>query len=94
MSALVRFVTDAASAETDTFTGRGEKQFAWIEGQTKFEIFLTTEGGIVLVEGKSPASGLKNKLVTAYLKNFRDLPPEQLGVRVKLPCRRTSTSNE
>ena len=31
MDALIRFIADAATAEDDTFTSRGDKMFAWID---------------------------------------------------------------
>ena len=85
MAALVRFVTDAASAEVDTFTSRGDKLFAWIDGDTKTETILTTERELSLQKEKVQLLGLDHPLVTAYLRKFRELPPEQLGVRVQSP---------
>jgi hypothetical protein len=38
-----------------------------------------------LAKEKIQLLGLDHPLVTAYLKNFRDLPPEQLGIRVQSP---------
>ena len=35
MDALIRFVADAATAEGETFTGRGDKMFAWINKDTR-----------------------------------------------------------
>src|ERR1035438_2648153 len=43
MSALVRFIADAARAEGETFTARGDKLFAWIDKDTRTETLLTTE---------------------------------------------------
>jgi hypothetical protein len=85
MAALVRFVTEAASAESDTFTSRGDKLFAWVDGHTKTETVLTTERELSLQKEKVQLLGLDHPLVTAYLRNFRDLPPEHLGVRVQSP---------
>ena len=46
---------------------------------------MTTERELSLQKEKVQLLGLDHPLVTAYLKNFRDLPPEQLGVRVQSP---------
>jgi hypothetical protein len=85
MGALVRFVTGAASAEADTFTSRGDKLFAWIDGDTKTETLLTTERELSLQKEKVQLLGLDHPVVTAYLRKFRNLPPEHLGVRVQSP---------
>ncbi len=85
MGALVRFVTDAASAETDTFTGRGDKIFAWIDGDTKNETVLTTDRELSLQKEKVQLLGLDHPIVTTYLRKYRDFPPEQIGVRVQSP---------
>jgi SNF2 family DNA or RNA helicase len=85
LGALVRFVTDAASAEADTFASRGDKLFTWIDGATKTETLLTTERELSLQQEKVQLLGLDHPLVTAYMRKFRDLPPEQLGLRVQSP---------
>ena len=85
MGALVRFVTDAASAEADTFTSRGDKLFAWINGETKAETLLTTERGLSLEKETVQLLGLDHPLVMAYLLKFRNLPPEEIGVRLQSP---------
>ena len=85
MDALVRFVTDAACAEADTFTSRGDKLFAWINNQSKSEALLTTERELFLQQENVQLLGLDHPVVAAYLRKFRDLPPEQLGVRVQSP---------
>jgi hypothetical protein len=85
MSTLVRFVTEAASAEADTFNSRGDKIFAWIDGKTKTETLLTTERELSLQKENVQLLGLDHPLVANYLGNFRDLRPEQLGVRVQSP---------
>ena len=43
MDALIRFIAEAATAEGETFTGRGDKMFAWIDKDTQNETLLTTE---------------------------------------------------
>ncbi|MEI7731352.1 MAG: helicase-related protein [Verrucomicrobiota bacterium] len=85
MGALVRFVTDAASADADTFTIRGDKLFAWIDGQTRAETLLTTERELSLQREKVQLLGLDHPLVAAYLLKFRDLPPEEIGMSVQSP---------
>jgi hypothetical protein len=85
MSALVRFVTDAARAEAHIFTSRGNKLFALIDNETKTETLLTTERELSLQKEKVQLLGLDHPLVTAYMRIFRDIPPEQIGVRVQSP---------
>ncbi len=85
MDALVRFVGDAASAEADTFTKRGDKLFAWIDHSTKTEVLLTTERELSLRMEKVQLLGLDHPIVTKYLQLFREYPPEQLGIRAQSP---------
>jgi len=85
MAALVRFITEAASAEADTFTSRGDKLFAWVDGETKTETLLTTARELSLQKEKVQLLGLDHPLVTAYLLKFRNLPADELGVRVQSP---------
>jgi hypothetical protein len=85
MSALVRFVADAASAEDETFTSRGDKLFAWIDKDTRAEALLTTERELSLQKENVQLLGLDHPLVAAYLRKFRELPPEELGLCVRSP---------
>jgi superfamily II DNA or RNA helicase len=85
MGALVRFVADAASAEGDTFTGRGDKLFAWINKDNKAETLLTTERDLSLQKEDVQLLGLDHPVVASYLRKFRELPPEELGLRVQSP---------
>src|ERR1035441_6315722 len=68
MGALVKFVADAASAETDTFTSRGDKLFAWINRNTKIETLLTTDRELSLQKEKVQLLGLDHPIVTSYLR--------------------------
>ena len=85
MDALVRFIADAANAEGETFTGRGDKLFAWIDKDTQTETLLTTERELSLQKENVQLLGLDHPLVAAYLRKFRELPPEELGLRVQSP---------
>ena len=85
MAALVRFMTDAASAEGNMFTGRGDNLFVWIDKDTNSETLLTTERDLSLQKESVQLLGLDHPLVVAHLKQFRELPPEELGLCVKSP---------
>jgi SNF2 family DNA or RNA helicase len=85
MGALVRFIADAASAEDETFTARGDKLFAWIDKDTRTETLLTTERELSLQKENVQLLGLDHPLVTAYLRKFRELPPEELGLCAQSP---------
>jgi hypothetical protein len=85
MDALIRFIADAATAESETFTGRGAKMFAWINKDTQNEILLTTERELSLQKESVQLLGLDHPIVAAYLKKFRELLPEELGICVQTP---------
>jgi SNF2 family DNA or RNA helicase len=85
MGALVKFIADAASAEGEAFTGRGDKVFAWIDKTTRTETLLTTERELSLQKENVQLLGLDHPLVAAYLRKFRELPPEELGLCVQSP---------
>jgi superfamily II DNA or RNA helicase len=85
MDALVRFVADAANAESETFTGRGDKLFAWINKDTRTETLLTTDRELSLQKENIQLLGLDLPLVAAYLRKFREHPPEEIGFRVQSP---------
>ena len=85
MGALVRFVGDAASAEDQTFNSRGDKLFVWIDKVTRTETLLTTERELSLQKENVQLLGLDHPLVAAYLRKFRELPPEELGLCVQSP---------
>ena len=85
MDALVQFVADAANTEGETFTSRGDKSFAWIDKHTGAEILLTTDRELSLQKESVQLLGLDHPLVVAHLKQFRELPPEELGLCVKSP---------
>lgn len=85
MAALVRFVSEVARAENQTFTNRGDKLFAWVNNDSKSETLLTTERELSLQNESIQLLGLDHPLVATHLRTFRDLPPEELGVRVQSP---------
>ena len=85
MDALIRFIADAATAEGETFTGRGDKMFAWIDKDTQTETLLTTERELSLQKENVQLLGLDHPIVSAYLRKFRELPPEELGLSVQSP---------
>jgi hypothetical protein len=85
MNALVRFITDAANAEGDTFASRGDKLFMWISKDTRTETRLTTDREFSMEQENVQLLGLDHPLVAAYLRRFREQPPEELGFRVQSP---------
>jgi hypothetical protein len=85
MGALVQFIADAASAEGETFTIRGDRLFGWIDKDTRTETLLTTERELSLQRENVQLLGLDHPLVVAYLRKFRELPPEELGLCVQSP---------
>lgn len=85
MGALVRFVADAARAENDTFASRGDKLFFWINQDNHSETLFTTEREVSLQKENIQLLGLDHPLVAILFRKFRDLPPEELGVRVQSP---------
>jgi hypothetical protein len=85
MDALVRFIADAATAEDETFTGRGDKMFVWVNKDALSETLLTTERDLSLRMENVQLLGLDHPIVAAYLRKFRELPPEELGLCVQSP---------
>jgi superfamily II DNA or RNA helicase len=85
MDALIRFIADAATAEGETFTGRGDNMFAWTNRGSQSEILLTTEREVSLQKESVQLLGLDHPIVAAYLRKFRELPPEELGLCVQTP---------
>jgi hypothetical protein len=82
---LARFLADAASAEGETFNSRGEHLFAWFDKDSQTEMLLTTQRELSLQEENIQFIGLDHPLVAARLRKFRDLPPDEIGVRVQSP---------
>ena len=85
MGALVRFIDAAATAEDDAFTSRGDNLYAWINKSTHTETLLTTQRELSLQNENVQLIGLDHPLVVAYLKKYRELPPEELGICVVSP---------
>ena len=85
MHALTRFLTDVARAEAEKFTTRPDKLFVWFNRDTQTEILLTTDRELSLQKENVHLLGLDHPLVTAYLRKYRDLPAEEIGVRVQSP---------
>ena len=56
MDALIRFIADAASAEGETFTGRGDKMFAWINKDTRERDPADNGTRAFITEGKRPVA--------------------------------------
>ena len=52
---------------------------------TQTEILLTTDRELSLQKENVHLLGLDHPLVTAYLRKYRDLPAEEIGVRVQSP---------
>lgn len=85
MTALLRFIADASAAEGDVFSDRRENLFAWTDHYTGTEMILTTEREISLQNGNVQLLGLDHPIVAIYLRIFRDLPGEEIGLRVRSP---------
>jgi SNF2 family DNA or RNA helicase len=85
MNALVRFISDAANAEGQTFNTRGENLFVWTDRNTQTETLLTTQRELSMQKENVQLLGIDHPLVAAYLRKFRELPPEELGLSVKSP---------
>jgi len=85
MNALVRFMSDSAIAEDKVFTGRGDKLFAWIDKDAQSETLLTTERQLSLQKETVQLLGLDHPLVANLLKKFRELPPEEIALRLESP---------
>jgi superfamily II DNA or RNA helicase len=83
MGALASFLADVARAEGEAFTSRSEKLFAWFDKDTQTETLLTTERELSLQKENVQLLGLDHPLVAGYLRNYRDLAAEELGVRVQ-----------
>lgn len=83
--ALARFLSDVASAEGTAFTSRGDKLFAWVDPESKADTLLTTDRELSLARENVQLLGLDHPLVAASLKKYRDLPAENLGLRVNAP---------
>ena len=85
MGALTRFAAEAARASGEKFTSRGDKLFVWTGKESQPETLLTTERELSLQKENVQLLGLDHPLIAAKLKRFRELPPEELGVRVQSP---------
>ncbi len=85
MDVLIQFVTDASSAEGDTFTSRGDKMFGWVGKDGESEALLTTQRELSLSRENVQLLGLDHPIVAAYLRKFRELSPQDLGIRVQSP---------
>ena len=83
MNALVHFMSDSAIAEDNTFTGRGDKLFVWIDKNSQTETVLTTERQLSLQKENVQLLGLDHPLVASLLKKFRELPPEDIGLSLQ-----------
>lgn len=84
MRELLRFIADAASAEGETFTSRGDRLFSWVNKDAT-ETLLTTERELSLEKENLQLIGLDHPLVATQLRKFRELPPEELGLCVQSP---------
>jgi superfamily II DNA or RNA helicase len=82
---LARFLADAASAEGETFSSRGENLFVWFNKDSQTETLLTTQRELSLQKENVQLLALDHPLVAAHLRKFRDLPPDEIGVRVQSP---------
>ena len=83
MGALAQFLADVARAEGESFTSRSQKLFAWVNKEAQTETLLTTERELSLQKENVQLLGLDHPLIITYLRKYRDLPPEEIGVRVE-----------
>ena len=84
-SALARFLADAASVEGETFSSRGDNLFVWFNKDSQTESLLTTQRELSLQNENVQLLALDHPLVAAHLRTFRDLPPDEIGLRVQSP---------
>ncbi len=89
MGALVRFVTEAARAAGHTFVSRGEALFGWRQEANAPDTRLTTERAVALQMENVQLLGLDHPIVAKYLQQYRDLQPEDIGLRVLAPAGQT-----
>ena len=86
MGALVRFIAEAANAEDETFTSRGDRLIRMDrQKHSHVETLLTTQRELSLQKENVQLLGLDHPLVASYLKKYRELPPEEIGVCVESP---------
>ena len=79
MDALIRFVADAATAEGDN-VHQSWRQDVCVDRQGRqSETLLTTERELSLQKENVQLLGLDHPIVAAYLRKFREVPPEELG---------------
>lgn len=71
--------------EWGAFTSRGDNVFAWVDRELHAETLLTTQRELSLQKENIQLLGFDHPLVARYLKKFRDLPPEELGICVSSP---------
>lgn len=83
MGALTRFLADVAQAEGEKFASRADKIFSWFSKDTQAEVLLTTDRELSLQKENVQLLGLDHPLVVGYLKQYRDVRSEELGIRVK-----------
>jgi hypothetical protein len=85
MDILIQLVADASSCEGDTFTSRGDKMFGWVGKDAESEVLLTAERQLSLSRENVQLLGLDHPIVSAYLRKFRELSPQDVGIRVQSP---------
>ncbi len=83
--ALAKFLADAASAEGETFSSRGDNLFVWFNKDGQTETLLTTQREMSLQKENVQLLGLDHPLIAAHLRKFRELSPDEIGVRVQSP---------
>jgi hypothetical protein len=85
MDALLNFISEAAKVEHGSFSSRGDNLFVWKTSDSETEMLLTTERVTSLQQENVGLIGLDHPMVAARLIRYRDVLPEELGVRVVYP---------
>ena len=84
-NALARFLADAARAEGETLSIRGENLYVWLDKDSQTETLLTAQRDLCLEKENVQLLGLDHPIVAEHLRKYRELPPDEIGIRVQSP---------
>lgn len=84
MNALVEFMTEAAAVEKHTFSIRDGNVYACSD-DSGAETLVSTNREESLGEENIDLLGLDHPIVSGTLSRFKEMPPEELGLRVESP---------
>ena len=85
MDALIRFLTEASSVNHHSFSKRNGNLYGWIDRNTGVETLLCTNRAESLEKDDIELLGLDHPIVAGIFNVFKDLPPEEIGIRVQSP---------